>query len=254
MSLAPTLPVPELTQRRIPLSEEPSAAANNVPGEPFPGQFATPAPGTMLRRVVRPDRLSLSTILRRLTRRADPPPLERTSSKYPALTVRRKIFGDFRPNLLDDFTQFDELDPLPFVDDEEARGDRPRFDHMSQLSECRNASSYPRCVVVERRERPTSAREKIDGGDSTPSFECYLLDVNMSGIAIHTVRSFPRGSILDVRIHTAMSDRVIETSGAVVRCKPWKAGGFQVVCRLEKYLQFAEIRDVGRELFASAIV
>ncbi len=76
----------------------------------------------------------------------------------------------------------------------------------------------------------------------------------MSGIAIHAGQTFSRGSILDIRIKVASPERVIETRGTVVRCEPSKEGGFQVICRLEKYLQIAEIRDIGRDLFASSIV
>lgn len=76
----------------------------------------------------------------------------------------------------------------------------------------------------------------------------------MSGIAIHTPRTFSRGSILEIRIKVASPERAIEARGIVVRCEPSKGGGFQVICRLERYLQIAEIRDIGRDLFASSIV
>jgi hypothetical protein len=148
----------------------------------------------------------------------------------------------------------DELDPLPFVVDEDF--------WISSVSIERPADEGPNaewpvgvCLVQwqERDHRQLPAHDSINA-QSLPPVKCSLRDMNMSGLALQTPEPVAPGTVLDVRILTALGGKVVEAEATIVRCEPSKLQGFQIICRLHRYLTPAEIREIGQALFARAIV
>lgn len=255
MSLTPTLtaspPVDRLTAPTDGLSLETREAGCRS----YPGQFAKPNRNRDLPQTPRRTARSLSAILNRIGgagTRTDRPATGNAQAARPTTPETG------RTNILNSPLPCDELDPLPFVDD----AVRWRYERTSEkipgnkTLEGNVASGSPVCLVTPCRGNLSNThlpKGSAPGGPET-AIECRLLDVSMSGIAIHCAHVFERGSALLLQIRTTDSGPTIETRGTVVRCDPSKGEGYQVVCRLERYFQFTEIHAIGHDLFASAIV
>lgn len=226
-----------------PPSERP---APSIPRQPEPG------------RKPRLAGLSLTSILRSFFRK-DPRPTGQvqTELRKPADEVRTGD-ADTRSPPHDDLLDADELDPLPFViDDDSAFGPVSSPSGAAPATTGRDALPMVRRVCVVTCVAPPVGAASAGRGrfrESPGSWECRLLEVNMTGLALHSAHAFERRSILSVHFSTQFAERGIELAGTVVRCEPSRRGGFQIVVRLERPLRSAEIREIGRDLFASAIV
>jgi hypothetical protein len=162
--------------------------------------------------------------------------------------IQNSDSAEFERNLTD------ELDPLPFVVDEDF--------WISSVSIERPAGAGPDeqwpvgvCLVQwqERDHRQQPAHDSINA-QSLPPVKSSLRDMNMSGLAFQSPEPVAPGTVLDLQIITAAGGRIVDAEATIVRCERSKLQGFQIICRLHRNLTSAEIREIGQALFARAIV
>lgn len=184
-------------------------------------------------------------MLRGISRRARPEVLPFLSAKASRLPADEATSNHFETSL----RQFDGLDPLPFLGVEaDAAGNDPPPELAAGAGFAAGKSARNSVIV---RHAPTNA--------NTPAhwnarIECRLVDLNMSGVALRTANEIGPGTHVDMRIRSAKRSHEVEVGGTVVRCEPAKLGGFHIICRLNRYLAFSEIQEIGYDLFASSIV
>lgn len=202
--------------------------------------------------------LSLTSILRRFFRKEPHPTANEPRALRESLRADRKGFTDAQLHPYGDLIDGDELDPLPFVVDDQSsfKTDlaEPNQTHTT-IGQDKLPIARRMCIVRRRapaRDAVTTGRNRIT--ESSGSCECRLLEVNMTGQALHSPLPFERNSLISVQFSAPNTDGGIELAGTVVRCEPSRRGGFQIILRLERPLRSAEIREIGRDLFASAIV
>jgi hypothetical protein len=148
----------------------------------------------------------------------------------------------------------EELDPLPFVVDEEFWLSANSIDRPADEGTDDQYSASD-CLVQwqERDHRQRSARRSINA-QSLPFVQSSLRDLNMSGLALLALEPIAPGTVLDLQIITTEGGVVVETGATIVRCETSKSRGFQIICRLHRYLTYTEIREIGQSLFTRAIV
>jgi hypothetical protein len=147
----------------------------------------------------------------------------------------------------------DELDPLPFVAEEEFGRQALAHNELSRdaVDDVTRSVGLVECEVTfcnASCEEPTEEA----GRDAAQSGQ--VLDVNMRGIAVRLPAPITAGRHLWLRIAGTESEQGVEIGATVFRCEPSRSAGYQVVCRLDRHLTFREIHDIGRVLFASSIV
>jgi len=81
-----------------------------------------------------------------------------------------------------------------------------------------------------------------------------LIDVSMSGAALHLMESLAPGSRILLRISNRTIDKHVDASAMILRSREASDAGYDMVCRFEKKLTFEQIHAVGRSLFAATIV
>jgi hypothetical protein len=169
-----------------------------------------------------------------------------------------RYFGAVSPAGIIGRLAVDDLDPLPFVTDDRIprqNGELPPDEDRDKRARRGPADSVKLTLSlahVRKRYDARSDRQSTAGGQ--PGLRGRLLDLSLGGLAMNLSDPAAPGTILHLRISSPDSRQAVEIRGNAIRCQQAGDGGFQVVCRLERLLSFAEIREIGRELFASAIV
>ncbi len=178
-----------------------------------------------------------------------------------------------------------ELDPLPIVNRREVRKESKKDSKPSgssttpsgaaAFSPCRSPVHVPALAgPVPEPDPPQFAQYEGDctvlvrpfAGDNRPAPERIarllqavetqgvLVDVSMSGLALHLTHEVAPGTRVALRISNRAYGKRVDTAATVLRCGPEGDTGWNVVCRLDKNLTFEQIHMIGRDLFASTIV
>lgn len=168
--------------------------------------------------------------------------------------------GDSTSALLEAVFDVSEIDPLPFVN----------RCHQS-ATPTHAGDPQAKLVAADRRNLPRRESEctvtvcllsgderltpdKIEWMIHAGKLRGQLVDVSMSGVALHLAEELAPGTRVMLRISNRTIDRQIDVSAKVLRCRAEAGDGWSVVCRFEKNLSFEQIHQIGRNLFAATIV
>ena len=145
-----------------------------------------------------------------------------------------------------------ELDPLPFVnrhdDRKTALPSTPAWQKPA-LGDCESA-----VLVCPYRGNHRLSPERIAGLLKAAGTRGRLVDVSMSGAALHLAEAFPSNTRIAIRVYSRAPGNYVDASATVLRCRQDEEAGWHVVCRFDKNLTFEQIHLVGQDLFASTIV
>jgi hypothetical protein len=187
------------------------------------------------------------------TRHDSEPP--KSSQKEPGVST-----GDSTSALLEAVFDVSDIDPLPFVN-RFHKSTTPTNDVVAQAkSVAADRRNLPRreseCNVticpLASDERPTA--DKIEWLIHSGKRRGQLIDVSMSGVALHLDEELAPGTRVILRISNRTIDRHVNALARVLRCRAESGTGWSVVCRFEKNLSFEQIHQIGRNLFAATIV
>ena len=161
-------------------------------------------------------------------------------------------------NLIDSVLAVNELDPLPFVNRRDALPTRCTRRMKSDSHEPALGKDEGEVLVCPHRGNGRLSPERLgrllSTGLSTEGLRGRLIDVSMSGVAIHLAEALPGETRIGIRISSRTPGKSVDAAATVLRSRQEGTTGWSVVCRFDKNLTFEQIHLVGQDLFASTIV
>lgn len=92
------------------------------------------------------------------------------------------------------------------------------------------------------------------GDGAGQSLQGKLHNVSLSGVALHLEQRLEIGQRVRMRIVSDVPNRMVDTTGRLVRCEKGPHERWLIVCRLDRLLTYEQMNCVGKLLFTSTIV
>lgn len=244
------IPVPDAQLLPTEHRADGDSRVDNSREDDAPSHLATECPACT-------DRHTLGKVLRQVFGCTTSKPA--TNPHHPAVKTDSDFPGPVDPTIR--LPDFGELEPLPFAADTHYSFDPFHPINVSDNSDDSIANWDPTASPIAVVQIPIDDRgvgEQGEGGSEAEEppreITCRVVDVSISGVALLATEPFIAGTTVRLRISPSANSDAVETRGTILRCTPSSGGGFQAVVRLDRFLKFAEIHEIGRKLFAAAIV